>query len=76
MIYARSIAWSSAEGFRSKTCTRTFDELVKTGKILFFANVEAKVAITPKNREKIRYAFIFVQFLMIVYFFKIIREYP
>ena len=49
MIYARSIAWSSAEGFRSKTCTRTFDELVKTGKILFFANVEAKVAITPKN---------------------------
>ena len=53
MIYAKSIAWSSAEeGFRSKTCTWTFDNLVIISKKNFVPNVAAKVAITPKNSEK------------------------
>ena len=61
MIYAMSIACSEAEGLRSKTCGRTFEKPVKSWKKLFFANVAAKVAITPKNSEKFRYAFIFVK---------------
>ena len=62
MIYARSIACSSAEGFRSKTRTRTFDKLVITSKKLFLPNVAAKVAITPKNCEKSCFCFLMVIF--------------
>ena len=62
MIYAKSIAWSSAEGFRSKTRTQTFDKLVTTLKKLFLTNVAAKVAITPKNSEKSCFCFLMVIF--------------
>ena len=62
MIYAKSIAWSSAEGFRSKTCTWTFDNLVINSKKNFVPNVAAKVAITPKNSEKSYFCFFMMIF--------------
>ena len=45
--------------FAQKTSPRTFSKLVIFSKILFLANVAAKVATTPKNSEKSCFCFFF-----------------
>ena len=51
--------------FAQKTSPRTFSKLVIFSKILFLANVAAKVATTPKNSEKSCFCFFFLTFSVI-----------